>query len=479
MRFANLNFVIGYLVDEPNKDIIIIGKVDSTLPPLYLEDFIIALRSAWGVYSPNNNPICSIDPDFRVINELQKVGEQVLRSRTTEETQIGIERWRRGSQIPQKVRILGIPFDSRFANTLVQADYNMKRIVTGVDSIDVSILHSLPDMVIHEVIADFKQDKPTSVSPVLNRFWFYSDSIRYETSEDIVLISKCQVVLLTEGVYFASVGRITSTDKSDIFAQKFAKNFTEKYAEIAAERPIFAELENLFRFLALAKIIKYKSSDKKSGLDLTYLLNEYPITTIKNKREIPSLSTIKEVRVQKDIAGGYAIAQLWLPIYGGVDMGGIEINPQVFDNDRKNLVSYKSTVISSRPSTYTLFWDYTNDSGTPIKKPPIDSVVKTHGAEKPEIKNGFEIREKRIDQFKNASVAFNTPKSMMVGETRPITLLVSLSISSDSLKTEITHMLKDKTRIEEIEVDTIKVTEEIEASLTGLGLKCQDIVDKF
>jgi hypothetical protein len=48
---CGINRIIGYVVDEANRDIILIGKVDKKLPPLYLDDFVVALRNAWGKYT--------------------------------------------------------------------------------------------------------------------------------------------------------------------------------------------------------------------------------------------------------------------------------------------------------------------------------------------------------------------------------------------------------------------------------------------
>lgn len=69
LRLAGLNTILGFAADETNQDMIFFGQSEPGLPPLYLEDFVIALRNAWMKYAPLEGnvyqysfPGCSIGP---------------------------------------------------------------------------------------------------------------------------------------------------------------------------------------------------------------------------------------------------------------------------------------------------------------------------------------------------------------------------------------------------------------------------------
>ena len=138
LHLFGITKITGYVIDEKNKDLILIGKADDTLPPLYLEDFVIALRNEWLKYDErkgntyyHSNPGCSIDPDSRVLGELQNLIPQILGGSDPNDVQRSLDRWRSKCSQPQQVRVLGIPFNTRFANVMVDADYDMKRLVDG------------------------------------------------------------------------------------------------------------------------------------------------------------------------------------------------------------------------------------------------------------------------------------------------------------------------------------------------------------
>src|SRR5262245_22985863 len=51
LQLAGIKRVIGVTADEKNRDLIIFGQSDKTSPPLYLEDFVVALKSVWRKYA--------------------------------------------------------------------------------------------------------------------------------------------------------------------------------------------------------------------------------------------------------------------------------------------------------------------------------------------------------------------------------------------------------------------------------------------
>src|ERR1700682_1725591 len=86
-------------------------------------NFVVALRNAWLQYAPlkdnvyqYSNPGCSIDPNPAIVHELQRIGNFKVSS-SGDATQ-SIDNWNRVCEGQQAVRVLGIPFDTHFAQVM-------------------------------------------------------------------------------------------------------------------------------------------------------------------------------------------------------------------------------------------------------------------------------------------------------------------------------------------------------------------------
>jgi len=387
-QLCGINQILGYLVDDRNKDVILIGSVDKTLPPMYLEDFVIALRNAWLKYARlegntyyYSHPGCTIDPDPAVLQKLDDVGDQMNRSRDTCEVEKAIDQWKKICISPQKVGVFGIPFDTRFSWVMLKADYDMKRLVNGSDPLDIKGFSSLIEMELEQAKKDIQEGKSMSVSiSGLNRFWFYPGENRYQVDEkeNLVMIEKCPVVLLTEEEHLTKSGKVVGSGRPNPYAQKFTKIFSALYAEIAKQRPIYQELENLFRFVALARILKLKSPQTRVGLNIDYLLNQYPIRPTLVKKFLPGRSNVKGFKHQTDSLEGSHIYQLWLPSCGGVTIAVEPKEEDFLKEQTDNIAKLKENVLEARPSANELSWDFPGESGgsLPEQSPPEGYPVK-------------------------------------------------------------------------------------------------------
>ncbi|MBU0568366.1 hypothetical protein KJ693_01180 [bacterium] len=176
-------------------------------------------------------------------------------------------------------------------------------------------------MTLEKAKSDITEERPVSIPlSSMNRFWFYPGKNRYTEDKGVVIIKECPVILLTEEEYLDNRGEMVGSGRPDPLAQRFTESFSTRYAEIARQRPIYTELENLFRFVALAKIMRFKSSDEEARLDLDYLLEDYPLSRTSVKQELPGRSNVKRFEHRQDFENGYQINQLWLPSCGGVGM---------------------------------------------------------------------------------------------------------------------------------------------------------------
>jgi hypothetical protein len=362
LELYGLRRIYGYVLDDRNKDIILIGKIDTNYPPLYLEDFVIALRNAWWKYAPlegntyyYSSPGCSIDPDSQTLQKLQELGDRILS--TPEELESALQSWRNICDEPESVKVEGIPFNTYFAKVMVEADYYMKRIVDGSVSLEIEGFESLMDMALNKAKQDIIQKRPISI-PLLNRFWFFPGENRYQEEKGMVIIKKCEVILLTEEQFVTQTGSIAGSGKADPLAQKFAESFSAKYKQISEKKPIYTELEGLFRFVTLAKLMHEKEVLSEAGLDLDYLLNRYPISETHVDRTLPGLSNVKKLEHRRDFPGGYETVELTIPSCGGVSIDITINNKNLIEDKTGQLLKLRETVLKSRASPNDLYWDF-------------------------------------------------------------------------------------------------------------------------
>ena len=379
-QLAGLNTIWGYIVDEENKDIILYGAAqERRTNTLYLEDLSVAFRNAWMKYAELNGntytysyPGCSIDPDPATMRKLNEIGRAAGSDRKPGLVEEDLNQWRTVCEQWQQVRVLGVPFNSRFGAAMVKADYDMKVLVDGTDRLDIPGFNSLIGMKMCLVEDAVASRQPISVSLAgMNRFWFYPGPNRYEEDDGIVWIKDCPVVLLTEEMALGRKGGYGSAGSIDPLAEKFAKDFSNLYARVAEERPIYTDLENLFRFVALVKVINFKEGTQNSGLniaprltaglDLRCLLDELPIQPISVAKQLRGRSAIKEFKHTEESAAQRTIYQLWLQSCGGVDIK-IDVVKGQFTGPSPLLRRMKRAILAARPSPAALFWDLPADS---------------------------------------------------------------------------------------------------------------------
>lgn len=357
-HFAGLTRITGYVVDKANQDVIVTGEVTPAKPKLYVEDFVIALRNAWLKYARLEgntyhyaNPGCSIDPSESVVLYLQSVGQEILNSETLKDRDQGITKWRKVCKLPQAVQIFGVP-PSHFSAVMVKADYDMKRLVDGSDHLKLQGFRSLTDMTLDLVKEDVMNGKAVSVPlSTMNRFWFYPGKNEYrEGNNGGIIIEKSEVVLLTEEEHVGRSGQRLGTGSPDVLAKRFADSFSALYPEIGKQRPIYIELENLFRFVALAKILKFKNAAQQAQLSLDFFLEQFIVKETLVKLEVEGHANVGVLDLEQKLIS------FRLPSCGGVGID-IEVAESNFVPDKnEGLIRLRNRVLNSRPHAQAVFW---------------------------------------------------------------------------------------------------------------------------
>lgn len=311
MQLGGIKKIDGFVVDTKNHDVILFGTTGSGLP-LYLDDFIIALRS---VFIDNAPPGCSIDPTETTLSKIREFNNNFSLVTSTTAADNILEEFKKIGAEPQNVRVITVPRNTHFAQVMVAADYFTKRISNGTALTDLEGFKSLSAIAIEKL----KQDVAAGKHPQLtmyNRFWFTPGTVQFSPENDIVQLTQCDVKLLTEQQFLNSQGKLAGSGKEQPMAQQFVQEFTKRYDDIATAAPIFAELKSLFRFVAIAKGIQYDNAVLTAGIDLNYLLNKYMDNPARVPQTLPGITDVKKIEIQQKNREVY----LWLLSFGGVDM---------------------------------------------------------------------------------------------------------------------------------------------------------------
>lgn len=363
-HLAGITRIYGYVVDEENRDVILFGESDADQPPLHLEDFVIALKNAWYQYSRKEGnthyysyPGCSIDPLESTLQKLKQLEKKIMQSQNPAEVERAIESWHQLCRSPQKVRVMGVPFKTRFAKTMVTADYDMKRLADGTDSLQLAGFASLSDMTLEEVKQAILENRAVSVPiSTTDRFWFYPGQNVYDETQGAMVIRQCPVILLTEAEYLNASGNLVGSGQVNPLAHQFAQAFTARYADVAQLRPQYRELENLFRWVALAKIMENRRPHQAVGLNIDDLLERFRIREESLKPTLPGRSHVKRYEHRQDYEGGYSIAQLWLPSCGGVEIR-ISMQNAIIEHPISGDIVNQKIEVRKKSNGRTLTWD--------------------------------------------------------------------------------------------------------------------------
>jgi hypothetical protein len=265
---TQLRYVI---VDPEAKDLIIAGPYEAIdrhnnievvgkrtgRPIMQLDDLVVCLRMAFQDREQGEQPFgCSIDP---APDSLQK-STDVMREYANATHAQRMEAMAKALG-PQTVRVFGAADNTRLAFTCIAADYRLKRICLGIDAAPVRDVGNGMD----------------SSRSAGNRFWF-------ETSYEPLLVSADSNIYELRGQRLQLKAGALSFDPrgATAKAEAFAKKFTQKIPALAADLPIFADLQNIADFSVLAALIRSDQLDEKSGLDLKWALDAsgYPVATV-------------------------------------------------------------------------------------------------------------------------------------------------------------------------------------------------------
>lgn len=357
LTLGGITNLSGLAFDERFGDVLLFGEVRKGEPALHLDDLVVALRNAWLAFIQQKgnritylHPGISLEPAPAAMKELQKIALEIANINETGGEK-ALERWKETCRKPYKVVVTGLPSDSRFADALLRADYGLKAVANGSEDLGI---HGFPGMAELRKIrfqGDQSQGKsPAPPLPSLTRYWFHPGTQEWEMGEGIVVLKRCQIMLMTEEM-FERIRKDTAdtTAPGDDVAEAFAYGFTRMFEQVAEIRPVYRELEGLFRLVAAAKLVRDRYPEGDAKVVFPALFQGYRPKPVAVGDQMAGLPELQHFDHARSTSMGMEIDRYWLPSCGGINVAVEPAKAWVRRLRDQRLSNFRKAAIASRP----------------------------------------------------------------------------------------------------------------------------------
>lgn len=310
---------IRYLVYLPDsRDIVLAGPAEGWVadragrsvgistgrPIVLLEDLAAALR-AYPRAGPTTPFVgCSINPSSDGLAKLVRFQRQIPSAVSRAERGIVAAQLANGMRESlgmAAIEVFGVSNRTHFAQVLIEADYRMKRIGTGLEPAPIRM-------------PTFLSSLRGARHETLQRWWFVpeDESVRFSSERGVIELRGQGVRLLGEDQMISEAGDLAArAGRLSRASQQFTTAFTKRYPEIAAASPVYAQLRNMIDLSLVAAFAQRESLYERAGASLPSLTNEsvYAIETHSVARLAPCAinSVWKSSRLFTVAGGGVSI----------------------------------------------------------------------------------------------------------------------------------------------------------------------------
>lgn len=250
----------GWVTDAAGR---VVG-ITSGRPVVRLEDLVVALRA----FPPNGRSTqmigCSIDPTEEGLAAMQQFLQRIGGHATPGHTQMIVNGLRNNLGL-QRVSIQGVHPSTRFAQILVEADYRMKLIGIGLERPPVRL------------VSYVDRANPAQVSRNAMQRWFFTpdyESVRVSEDRLAMELVGDGVKLIGEDELVNNEGQRVVAGTTNKASQTFVNSFTEKYSQLAARSPVYADLRNLIDLAITAAFIQQEGLYGKAEWSMKFLGDE-------------------------------------------------------------------------------------------------------------------------------------------------------------------------------------------------------------
>ncbi len=315
--------------------------LDSGRPILLLEDLVTALRAYPPTGKKTNVIMCSIDPTAEGLAKMQaflrSIGSVNPNVGSAEEIVHGL----RTSLGMQDIRVGGVPATTHFAQVLIEADYRMKLIGIGIEKPPIR-LASYVD-----------KANPAMVSKnALQRWYFMPDyqCVRVTADNTGMELVGDGVKLVGEDQVVLRDGSRKSNTRSNKASQSFVNDFTQKYPQLAAKVPVFAQLRNCIDLAVAAAFIQQQDYYGKSG---------WKAETFGDEQTCPVETLNAPLQVETTVAAVWRGARLMTPVGGGVHIEPTQAihSSQVMADDEGKVEEARRAIRLEALAADAWWWD--------------------------------------------------------------------------------------------------------------------------
>ena len=248
----------GWTVDDAGN---VIGE-NSGAAVLQLIDLIASLRTSDKLVA-GEMISCSIDPTPA---GLQQFARLMRGSRASPSAQL----LRRMEQAvgPQTITLTGVSPESHFAQVLVAADWQMKRLGMGLAASPVDGLTSYLELL---------KNKPGAMPRnAMPRWWIaYGEQPMERDAEGLGWrISRPGIQVCTAAGRLQADGRIAAQTESDPLAKQWADAMTAQYDQLAIVEPVFGQLRGCMDLALVTAVFAAGDLLTEVGLELPMLLDD-------------------------------------------------------------------------------------------------------------------------------------------------------------------------------------------------------------
>ena len=352
-KLGTLNKPYGFVLDSDHNDIIIFGE--SFLPNelLYVDDIAAAVRN---IFFSDTFPQCYIKMRDVELDDYQHLMEG-LKSRDIANEKATIQ-WKQKKR-SRDIYIKELPNNCHFSQILVNADCILKKFLHGDHRIRVRGLKSYIEVYKHACLKELESNNPINEA-FWHEFWLFPDNTKIFHNTSTYYFYTPMLKLYTEEEllydytsYYAKQAKI-----------EFVKLFNERYVKIKEKEPVFAAVEAIYSLLLIFDQIKRNEFQKEKVFSPQFWSERYTIEPLSVENEIPTIYNALYIDAEfgktysTRASIDFTILYANLCIAGGI-MLDYEKNVTLVKGKSDTLKQLRESIISSRPSKQSVFWEFT------------------------------------------------------------------------------------------------------------------------
>ena len=234
---------------------------ESGRPSLFLDDLVTVLRT----FSPRGAGYfnCQILPREEGLRRIQQFVQDSNSRGPIDASQVSAWTKRLQQELGlQDVDINGVPVESRIAQVIFEADYRLKLI--GIGKLHAG--HGIPSY--FDILPKVGAVKTQKMDAL--RWWLSMkyDAVTHSPDRNVFQIEGSAVLCQSENEKISAQGQRVHTGTSEAANKIFAESFTDHYSELAADDPVFADLQNIFDLSLVAALLSDNRVPDRVGWDL-------------------------------------------------------------------------------------------------------------------------------------------------------------------------------------------------------------------